>query len=94
MANKVIDCIVYSFKRPGAGPMDWSIELIFNPHAICYPWQAFKLNSFKDVENVSIETVKQIFATMSFSSHVEVQLKESYGGEVYCYQNGKQVIFD
>ena len=85
MANKCIDKIVYSFKRPKNG---WgTIELIFDPHAIAYPWVAFKLNSFKH-ETLEVSQVVELFKTLELGDHIEVQIKESFGGAVHCYKNG------
>jgi hypothetical protein len=93
MANKCIDQIVYSFKRPGKNACITSIELIYNPHGHAIQWKSLKLTGFT-LEPISIEQVKHIFKTCQLDKHIEVQLKDNFGGEVYCYNKGQLVSID
>ena len=83
MANRCIDQIVYCLKSINLG----SIELVFRPHEVAYNWSISKDLRLEPIQDISL--VRSMFKTCQLDGHIEVQLKQKFGGQTYCYSKGQ-----
>jgi hypothetical protein len=85
MVNRCIDQVVYCLKSINLG----SIELVYKPQGIAYNWFIFKGLSLEPIQDISL--VRAMFKTCKLSGHIEVQIKQKFGGQTYCYEHGQIV---
>ena len=83
MANKCIDQVVYCLKSINLG----SIELVYRPHGIAYNWFISKDLRLEPIQEIGL--VRAMFRTCKLNGHIEVQIKQKFGGQTYCYDGGQ-----